>query len=66
MISEVYSEILIASELNQLCNENGWNHTKSFCKLKNISCVQGKYPKHLIGLWEEFDYFKNGKLNLKF
>jgi len=62
---EVYSEVLIATELNKLIDKNGWNYTKSFCKLKNISCVHGKYPKHLIKLWEEYNTDK-GKLNYKF
>lgn len=55
MMFEVYSEILIATELNSLSNECNWNKTNSFCKLKNISCVQGKYPKQLIELWKQYD-----------
>lgn len=61
---EVYSEILIASKLNELFDNNSWNYTKSFCKLKSISCVYGKYPKHLIRLWSEYNNNK-GKFNLK-
>ncbi|XP_025421593.1 myb-like protein D [Sipha flava] len=55
MFYEVYTEILIASELNKLFNKNGWNQSDSFCRLKNISCVQGKYPTHLIDLWEQYN-----------
>lgn len=61
---EVYSEILIATELNKLSDDNNWNQTSSFCKLKSISCVQGKYPKHLIKLWEQYNEDK-GKFNSK-
>lgn len=61
---EVYSEILIATKLNKLFDNNGWNYTKSFCKLKSISCVHGKYPKHLISLWSEYNNNK-GKFNLE-
>lgn len=54
MFLEVFSEILIATELTKLSDENNWNQTSSFCKLKNLSCVQGKYPKHLINLWTQY------------
>lgn len=62
MFYEVYTEILIASELNKLFDKNGWNQSNSFCRLKNISCVQGKYPAHLIDLWEQYNNEK-GKFN---
>lgn len=62
MFYEVYTEILIAFELNQLSDNNAWNHCNSFCRLKNISCVQGKYPAHLIELWEQYND-KKGKFN---
>lgn len=52
---EVYSEIIIATELNKLFDKYNWNTTNSFCKLKNISCVQGKYPEHLIRLWKQYN-----------
>lgn len=55
MMFEVLSEIVIATELNKLLDKNNWNSTKSFCKLKNISCVQGKYPEHLIRLWKQYN-----------
>lgn len=63
MMFEVYSEILIATELNSLLKKNSWNEANSFCKLKNISCVQGKYPKELIELWKQYDNDK-GIVNL--
>lgn len=62
MYYEVYTEILIASEFNKLLDKNGWNQTNSFCRLKNISCVQGKYPAHLINLWKDYNNNK-GKFN---
>lgn len=64
-MSEVYSEILIAKELNNLCNKNNWNKTNAFCKVESISCVQGKYPENLIKLWKEYDVLK-GKCNYYF
>lgn len=63
MMSEVYSEILIATELNKLFDKSGWNYTNTFCKLKKISCVQGKYPKHLINLWEKYNDNKGNYIN---
>lgn len=64
-MEEVYSEILIAKELNNLRDENNWNQTKAFCKVENISCVQGKYPENLIKLWKEYDDIK-GNFNYFF
>ncbi|XP_050056674.1 uncharacterized protein LOC114130137 isoform X2 [Aphis gossypii] len=52
---EVYSEIVIAVELNKLWNKSNLNQTSSFCKLKRVSCVQGKYPNSLINHWQQYD-----------
>ncbi|XP_050419589.1 uncharacterized protein LOC126832737 [Adelges cooleyi] len=57
-LHEVYSEVLIATELNKLSDKNSWNQTSSFCKLKNISCVRGLYPEPLISRWTEYDSAK--------
>lgn len=61
---EVYSEIVIATELKKLWNKNNWNQTSSFCKLKCVSCVIGNYPNILINCWEQYDNDK-GKINLR-
>lgn len=58
MLFEVFSEILIATELNKLSSKNSWNQTNSFTRIKNISYVQGKYPEHLIRLWNEYNFTK--------
>uniref|UniRef100_A0A2S2P335 non-specific serine/threonine protein kinase n=1 Tax=Schizaphis graminum TaxID=13262 RepID=A0A2S2P335_SCHGA len=52
---EVYSEIIIATELNKLWNKSNLNQTSSFCKLKRVSCVKGKYPNILINYWQKYD-----------
>ncbi|XP_026806781.1 uncharacterized protein LOC113549599 isoform X1 [Rhopalosiphum maidis] len=52
---EVYSEIIIATELNKLWNKSNLNQTSSFCKLKRVSCVKGKYPNILISYWQKYD-----------
>ncbi|XP_025193755.1 protein PF14_0175 [Melanaphis sacchari] len=54
-MSEVYSEVVIATELNKLWNKSNLNQTSSFCKLKRVSCVQGKYPSMLINYWQQYD-----------
>lgn len=51
---EILSEIVIAQELSNLRNGR-MNGTTSFCELKKMSCVKGKYPQKLIDLWELFD-----------
>jgi len=61
---EVYSEIVIATELNKLWNKTNLNHTSSFCKLKRVSCVQGKYPSILMNYWQQYD--KDKGINLRF
>lgn len=37
------------------------NRTTSFSELINIFCVQGKYPKHLLDLWQIFDHEKGSE-----
>lgn len=64
-MSEVFSEIQIVTELNKLFDKNSWNQTNSFCKLKSISCVQGKYPEHLIMHWKKYNSDK-GNFVFKF
>ncbi|VVC42068.1 Protein kinase domain,Protein kinase-like domain,Protein kinase, ATP binding site [Cinara cedri] len=54
MLFEISSELLIATALTELSSRNNWNKTHSFCKLKNLSCVQGKYPELLINLWTQY------------
>lgn len=54
-LSEIYNELFISNELNKLFDKNGWNYTNSFCKLKNLVCIQGKYPNNLISLWKQYN-----------
>ncbi|KAL1513832.1 hypothetical protein ABEB36_003182 [Hypothenemus hampei] len=57
---EVLPEIVITSELSKL-RSNHSNKTSTFCELKRISCVQGKYPEFLIKLWNEYDRRKGSE-----
>lgn len=52
---EILSEIVIAQELSGLrnANNNGGEYmTGGFVEVVNVSCVQGRYPAHLVDLWE--------------
>ncbi|XP_066249106.1 serine/threonine-protein kinase haspin homolog [Euwallacea similis] len=49
-LKEAFPELLIATELSDLrCNRI--NQTSSFIEVKNIRCVQGRYPEELLELW---------------
>lgn len=48
---EVLSEIVIAMELSDLKNGKEYM-TSGFVDVINVRCVQGRYPSHLIDLWE--------------
>lgn len=48
---EILSEIVIAMELSNLKNDNDFM-TSGFVDVVNVRCVKGKYPEHLIDLWE--------------
>lgn len=48
---EILAEIIIACELTEL--KNGELHmTDGFIEAISVHCVQGRYPNHLIDLWE--------------
>ncbi|KAJ6648306.1 Serine/threonine-protein kinase haspin like [Pseudolycoriella hygida] len=48
---EVLSEIVIALQLSSLRNDKEYM-TSSFAEVIQVRCVQGRYPNHLIDLWE--------------
>lgn len=57
---EILSEIVIAQELSNLragsndnpANAAGQYMTSGFVEVVNVHCVKGRYPQHLIDLWE--------------
>ncbi|KAL0270272.1 UNVERIFIED_CONTAM: hypothetical protein PYX00_007738 [Menopon gallinae] len=51
---EVFTEMVVAMELSNLRTEKE-NNTSGFCESKRCWCVVGKYPQHLIDLWNDFD-----------
>ncbi|KAK4881377.1 hypothetical protein RN001_004696 [Aquatica leii] len=52
--SEIVSEIIIAMELSNL-RLNIKNNTNGFSELRNVKCVQGRYPERLLDLWDLYN-----------
>lgn len=48
---EIISEIVIALQLSSLRNDKECM-TSCFAEVVQVRCVQGRYPEHLIDLWE--------------
>lgn len=48
---EILSEIVIAQQLSTLRHDKEFM-TSSFAEVVQVRCVQGRYPDHLIDLWE--------------
>lgn len=48
---KILSEIVIAMELSRLRDDKQFM-TCGFVKVEKVCCVQGRYPDHLIDLWE--------------
>ncbi|KAG5894090.1 hypothetical protein JTB14_003946 [Gonioctena quinquepunctata] len=51
---EILSEVIIATELSNLRNNNR-NATSAFSEVQEIQCVQGRYPEKLLDLWELYE-----------
>ncbi|XP_043502395.1 uncharacterized protein PF11_0213 [Polistes fuscatus] len=52
--NEILSEIVIAKELHNL-RFNKTHNTNGFVEVKNIKCIEGKYPEEMIDLWKKYD-----------
>ncbi|XP_010155670.1 PREDICTED: serine/threonine-protein kinase haspin, partial [Eurypyga helias] len=50
---EILPEIIISKELS-LLSEETVNRTVGFISLYSVHCVQGAYPKHLLGAWDKY------------
>ncbi|XP_023163891.2 putative serine/threonine-protein kinase haspin homolog [Drosophila hydei] len=57
---QILPEIIISREMSAL-RINETNSTSGFVDIYNVSLVKGKYPKHLIGLWEDYDEEKESE-----
>ncbi|GAB1605901.1 uncharacterized protein LOC115219806 [Argonauta hians] len=51
--AEILPEIVISQELSEL-QFGSVNQTRNFIAVNNVSCVQGKYPPHLLKQWDIF------------
>ncbi|XP_032595212.1 serine/threonine-protein kinase haspin homolog isoform X2 [Drosophila grimshawi] len=51
---QILPEIIISKEMSNL-RLNPTNSTTGFVDIYNACLVKGKYPKHLIKLWEDYD-----------
>ncbi|XP_015186578.1 PREDICTED: putative uncharacterized protein DDB_G0282133 [Polistes dominula] len=58
--NEILSEIVIAKELHNL-RFNKRHSTNGFVEVKNIKCIQGKYPEEMIDLWKYYDEKKRSE-----
>lgn len=48
---EILSEIVIAMELSALRTGKDYQ-TSGFVEVLNVRCVEGRYPEHLLNLWD--------------
>ncbi|KAH8395617.1 hypothetical protein KR222_003721, partial [Zaprionus bogoriensis] len=51
---QILPEIIISKEMSNL-RGNATNSTSGFVDIHKVCLVKGKYPQHLIRLWEEYD-----------
>lgn len=51
---EILQEVIISQELGALryCNKN---YTAGFVEVLNVRLVEGRYPAHLLDLWDDYD-----------
>ncbi|KAM8714875.1 hypothetical protein ACLKA7_001997 [Drosophila subpalustris] len=57
---QILPEIIISQELSNL-RVNPTNSTSGFVNIYNVALVKGKYPQHLLKLWEEYDEKKESE-----
>ncbi|XP_017856902.1 PREDICTED: putative serine/threonine-protein kinase haspin homolog [Drosophila arizonae] len=57
---QILPEIIISKEMSAL-RTNQTTSTSGFVDLYNVNLVKGKYPKHLIRLWEDYDEEKESE-----
>ncbi|XP_034472737.1 putative serine/threonine-protein kinase haspin homolog [Drosophila innubila] len=57
---QILPEIIISQEMSNL-RVNPTNSTIGFVNIYNVALVKGKYPLHLLKLWEEYDEKKESE-----
>ncbi|KAH8380715.1 hypothetical protein KR200_000401, partial [Drosophila serrata] len=58
--AEILPEIIITKKMSSL-QANANNSTDGFVNIHKATLVRGKYPHHLIQLWEKYDSEKNSE-----
>ncbi|KQS61772.1 uncharacterized protein Dere_GG26619 [Drosophila erecta] len=58
--SQILPEIIITKKMSNL-QRNKTNSTDGFVNIHKVSLVKGKYPQHLIKLWEKYDEEKGSE-----
>lgn len=51
---EILQEVIISQELSDLRHTDN-NRTSGFVEVLNVRLVEGRYPAHLIDLWNDYD-----------
>ncbi|XP_060651537.1 serine/threonine-protein kinase haspin homolog [Drosophila nasuta] len=57
---QILPEIIISQEMSNL-RTNANNSTTGYVNIYNVALVKGKYPQHLLKLWEEYDTKKESE-----
>lgn len=54
---EILQEVIISQELSALRNKNT-NRTAGFVEVLNVRLIEGRYPAHLLDLWNLYDQYR--------
>lgn len=57
---EILQEVIISQELSAL-RANEKNYSTGFVEVANVRLIKGKYPAHLLKLWDEYDAEKESE-----
>lgn len=57
---EILQEVIISQELSALRNGDQ-NRSSGFVEVLNVRLIEGRYPSHLLDLWNEFDTLKGSE-----
>lgn len=53
--NEILQEVVISQELSGLRHDDNEYQTAGFVEVLNVRLVQGRYPAHLLAIWESYD-----------
>lgn len=59
-LDEILQEVIISQELSALrCKST--NRTAGFVEVLNVRLVEGRYPAHLLELWDRYDQYQGSE-----